>query len=102
MVANLFDNCLSLQQAQIFQEKILVLRNILGELDTTRPVPFRLTPNIIEYLSSVGINGPLTASMIATARCFVYPNFKVRFFFITFFKTKIIFERLFLFRYLQF
>ncbi|XP_049825027.1 transcription-associated protein 1 isoform X2 [Aethina tumida] len=48
-----------------------------GELDTTRPVPFRLTPNIIEYLSSIGINGPLTASMIATARCFVYPNFKV-------------------------
>lgn len=50
---------------------------IEGELDTTRPVPFRLTPNIIEYLSAVGINGPLTASMIATARCFVYPNFKV-------------------------
>lgn len=49
----------------------------VGELDTTRPVPFRLTPNIIEYLNSVGINGPLTASMIATARCFVYPNFKV-------------------------
>lgn len=49
-----------------------------GELDTTRPVPFRLTPNIIEYLSAVGISGPLTASMIATARCFVYPNFKVQ------------------------
>lgn len=48
-----------------------------GELDTTRPVPFRLTPNIIEYLSVIGISGPLTASMIATARCFVYPNFKV-------------------------
>ncbi|XP_045469394.1 transcription-associated protein 1 isoform X2 [Harmonia axyridis] len=48
-----------------------------GELDTTRPVPFRLTPNIIEYLNPVGISGPLTASMIATARCFVYPNFKV-------------------------
>ncbi|KAL3270789.1 hypothetical protein HHI36_021313 [Cryptolaemus montrouzieri] len=48
-----------------------------GELDTTRPVPFRLTPNIIEYLSAVGISGPLTASMIAAARCFVYPNYKV-------------------------
>ncbi|KAK9874414.1 hypothetical protein WA026_002761 [Henosepilachna vigintioctopunctata] len=48
-----------------------------GELDTTRPVPFRLTPNIIEYLSAIGVSGPLTASMIAAARCFVYPNYKV-------------------------
>ncbi|CAH1110190.1 unnamed protein product [Psylliodes chrysocephalus] len=48
-----------------------------GELDTTRPVPFRLTPNIIEYLSTIGVSGPLTTSMIATSRCFIYPNFKV-------------------------
>nr|CAH7738958.1 unnamed protein product [Callosobruchus chinensis] len=48
-----------------------------GELDTTRPVPFRLTPNIIEFLSTIGVSGPLTASMIAVARCLVYPNFKV-------------------------
>ncbi|XP_044261128.1 transcription-associated protein 1 [Tribolium madens] len=48
-----------------------------GEFGATRSVPFRLTPNIVEYLSSIGISGPLTASMIATARCFVYPNFKV-------------------------
>uniref|UniRef100_A0AAR5Q8F1 FAT domain-containing protein n=1 Tax=Dendroctonus ponderosae TaxID=77166 RepID=A0AAR5Q8F1_DENPD len=48
-----------------------------GELDQTRPVPFRLTPNIIEYLATIGVTGPLTASMIATARCLVYPNFKV-------------------------
>lgn len=62
------------QVCRLFDIKIVCS---LGELDTTRPVPFRLTPNIIEYLNSVGINGPLTASMIATARCFVYPNFKV-------------------------
>lgn len=49
----------------------------LGELDSTRAVPFRLTPNIVEFVSSIGINGPLTASMIALARCYVYPNFKV-------------------------
>ncbi|CAG9853589.1 unnamed protein product [Phyllotreta striolata] len=48
-----------------------------GELDTTRPVPFRLTPNIIEYLSTIGVSGPLTTSMIATSRCFIYPNFKI-------------------------
>lgn len=39
-----------------------------GKLDESRPVPFRLTPNIVEYLSCIGISGPLTASMIAAAR----------------------------------
>lgn len=50
---------------------------VTGELDGNRYVPFRLTPNIVEYLSNIGINGPLTASAIATARCLVQPNFKV-------------------------
>lgn len=58
-----------------------------GELDITRAVPFRLTPNIVEYLSAIGISGPLTASMIATARCFVYPNFKVSLYQLTLFPT---------------
>lgn len=49
-----------------------------GELDTNRPVPFRLTPNIIEFLTCIGVSGPLTASMIAAARCLVQPNFKVQ------------------------
>lgn len=48
-----------------------------GELDSNRVVPFRLTPNILEYLSSIGTTGPLTASAIATARCLSHPNFKV-------------------------
>lgn len=42
-----------------------------------RPVPFRLTPNIIEFLPTLAINGPLIGSMIATARCFVNPSYKV-------------------------
>ncbi|PSN44253.1 Transcription-associated protein 1 [Blattella germanica] len=49
-----------------------------GDLDANRPVPFRLTPNISEYLSTIGISGPLTASMIAAARCLVQPGFKVQ------------------------
>ncbi|CAA9994104.1 unnamed protein product [Nesidiocoris tenuis] len=48
-----------------------------GELNANRPVPFRLTPNIQELLTETSISGPLTASMIATAKCFVYPNFEV-------------------------
>lgn len=48
-----------------------------GDLDANRPVPFRLTPNISEFLTPIGVSGPLTASMIAVARCFAQPNFKV-------------------------
>ncbi|XP_026322829.1 transcription-associated protein 1 isoform X2 [Hyposmocoma kahamanoa] len=49
-----------------------------GELDGSRPVPFRLTPNISELLTTIGITGPLTASCIAVARCLVTPNFKIQ------------------------
>nr|XP_018666778.1 transformation/transcription domain-associated protein isoform X1 [Ciona intestinalis]XP_018666779.1 transformation/transcription domain-associated protein isoform X2 [Ciona intestinalis] len=49
-----------------------------GELNTSRAVPFRLTPNIAEFVSPVGVNSVLTAAMIATARCFMQPNFKVK------------------------
>ncbi|CAH2104879.1 unnamed protein product [Euphydryas editha] len=49
-----------------------------GELDGNRPVPFRLTPNISELLTNIGITGPLTASAIAVARCLVIPNFKIQ------------------------
>uniref|UniRef100_A0A0L8IF18 Non-specific serine/threonine protein kinase n=1 Tax=Octopus bimaculoides TaxID=37653 RepID=A0A0L8IF18_OCTBM len=48
-----------------------------GELDANRPVPFRLTPNIAEFLTSTGVTGPLTASMVSAARCFVHPQYKV-------------------------
>ncbi|XP_013100353.2 transcription-associated protein 1 [Stomoxys calcitrans] len=47
------------------------------ELDHSRPVPFRLTPNIAEFLTNIGISGPLSAAIIATARCFVHPNYKL-------------------------
>ncbi|XP_008557972.1 transformation/transcription domain-associated protein [Microplitis demolitor] len=48
-----------------------------GELDAQRPVPFRLTPNILEFITTTGVSGPLTASAIAIARCLVHPSFKV-------------------------
>ncbi|XP_053690427.1 transcription-associated protein 1 [Sabethes cyaneus] len=51
--------------------------DITGLLDVNRPVPFRLTPNIVEFLSIIGVAGPLTGSTIATARCLVQPNFKL-------------------------
>ncbi|KFM75841.1 Transformation/transcription domain-associated protein, partial [Stegodyphus mimosarum] len=48
-----------------------------GELDANRPVPFRLTPNISEFITTIGVCGPMTASMVAAARCLAMPNFKV-------------------------
>lgn len=53
------------------------LDDITGEFNSLRPVPFRLTPNIVEFLSDIGISGPLQASVIATARCFLQPSFQV-------------------------
>jgi hypothetical protein len=31
----------------------------------------------MEFLTDIGVDGPLTASIIATARCLVQPNFQV-------------------------
>ena len=40
-------------------------------------MPFRLTPNLVEFLTSTGVNGVLNGCMVAAARCFVQPNYKV-------------------------
>ncbi|CRK92144.1 CLUMA_CG005737, isoform A [Clunio marinus] len=53
------------------------LDDVNGEFNKMRPVPFRLTPNIVEFLTNIGISGPLQASVIATARCFLQPNFQL-------------------------
>ncbi|KAH9371775.1 hypothetical protein HPB48_006545 [Haemaphysalis longicornis] len=52
--------------------------DISGDLDANRPVPFRLTPNLSEFMTSIGVAGPMTAGMIATARCIAQPSFKVQ------------------------
>jgi len=54
------------------------LDDVTGELESNRPVPFRLTPNLTELITNVGVSGPLTASMIASARCLVHPSFKIQ------------------------
>jgi transformation/transcription domain-associated protein len=51
-----------------------------AETTIKRPIPFRLTPNIAGLISHLGIIGPFSASIIATARCFLQPNFQVKFF----------------------
>lgn len=61
-----------------YQFNTINLLLILGELVSNRPVPFRLTPNFVELMTDIGKNGPLTASIMATARCFNQPNNKVQ------------------------
>ena len=36
-----------------------------------------MTPNIAEFLTMTGVTGPLTASMVASARCLVQPQYKL-------------------------
>lgn len=52
--------------------------NPTADVDPNHPVPFRLTPNLSELISSTGVRGPLTACGIASARCLVQPSFKVK------------------------
>nr|XP_036678194.1 transcription-associated protein 1 isoform X5 [Drosophila suzukii] len=47
------------------------------QLNQHRPVPFRLTPNVGEFITHIGITGPLSAAIVATARCFIQPNYKL-------------------------
>jgi len=61
-----------------------------GELDANRPVPFRLTPNIWEFITPVGVHGVITHSMIAVARCLVQPQFSINSFFKTILKDELI------------
>lgn len=53
---------------------VMFATDLSGDLDANRPVPFRLTPNIAEFLTMTGVTGPLTASMVASARCLVQPQ----------------------------
>ncbi|KAH8404548.1 hypothetical protein KR009_006495 [Drosophila setifemur] len=48
-----------------------------GQLNQRRPVPFRLTPNIGEFITYIGVTGPMSAAIVATARCFIQPNYKL-------------------------
>jgi len=58
-------------------DTVVCVCDLSGELNANRPVPFRLTPNIAEFLTIIGVTGPLTAAMLVTARCFVYPPYKI-------------------------
>ena len=49
-----------------------------GKLDANRPVPFRLTPNLAEFLTPVGVNGVVSAAIVSAARCLAEPHFSIQ------------------------
>eukprot|EP00058_Branchiostoma_floridae_P003423 XP_002588911.1 hypothetical protein BRAFLDRAFT_89099 [Branchiostoma floridae] len=79
------DNPSSLSLLSIYKQLYIRAQAEIGapnvpqhrDLDANRPVPFRLTPNISDFLTPIGVSGVLTSCMIAAARCFVQPNFKL-------------------------
>ena len=45
------------------------------DFDSSRSVPLRLTPNIVEFLTNAGINGVYNTIQIAQARCLVQSQY---------------------------
>lgn len=60
------------------EELKLLFVLLAGELDANRPVPFRLTPNIAEFVTPVGVNGVMSAAVVSAARCLAEPHFSVQ------------------------
>lgn len=47
----------------------------ISDFESSRPVPLRLTPNIVEFITNAGINGIYNTIQIAQARCLVQPQY---------------------------
>lgn len=47
----------------------------ITDFNADRSVPFRLTPNVSEFITNAGVNGVYNAIQIAQARCLVQPQY---------------------------
>ncbi|XP_043460946.1 transformation/transcription domain-associated protein-like [Leptopilina heterotoma] len=54
------------------------LHEAVGKLGLNELVPFRLTPNIAEFVTDIGISGPLRENIIASARCLAQPSYQIK------------------------
>lgn len=52
--------------------------NASGHLVTPDPVPFRLTPNLVNVVSPVGITGLFCATMVASAQAITEPDYRIQ------------------------
>jgi len=54
---------------------VVPINQLITNFNSERAVPFRLTPNITELITSAGVNGPFNSVVIALARCLVQPQY---------------------------
>lgn len=65
----------------IIEASTVVGTNLLNNLykfsdeTSTSKVPFRLTPNLTEFMTVIGVNGVMSAVMISMARCLLQPQY---------------------------
>ena len=53
------------------------INEMTGDFNSDRPVFSRLTPNIVEFITSAGLFGVLNTVKIATSRCLMQPQFQL-------------------------
>ena len=51
------------------------LNQLISDFNAERPAPFRLTPNITEFITSAGVHGLFSTIIISLARCLVQPQY---------------------------
>ena len=52
--------------------------NKQGVIIAPEPIPFRLTPNLVNFVTPVGITGLFSAALIASAQTVNDPEFRVQ------------------------
>lgn len=57
---------------------MMVTYNSTGEIVVPEPIPFRLTPNLVNFVTPVGITGLFSAALIASAQTLNDPEFRIK------------------------
>lgn len=80
----------ALNTGNVIPWELSVNFNNQGHLVSTEHVPFRLTPNLVNFISPVGITGIFSASLIASAQAIAQPDFRVEHYLGTLFRDEMI------------
>ena len=73
---------ISRQTGSVLCMDLLPSLNQSGQFTLTEAVPFRLTPNIQNFITPVGMEGVFTSSIMAVARCLTEPEVRYMMMFI--------------------
>lgn len=65
----------TIQPSSNSQDDHLAFYQQITDFNADRSVPFRLTPNVSEFITNAGVNGVYNAIQIAQARCLVQPQY---------------------------